>query len=136
MIARTHKRQRPARDADQLIEALLAAATRPLSAYDIHDFALASGEHIPIPRIYRVVARLIAEGRARRVETLNAYMAGAAGKDIIAICRHCASVTPVPIGDLAQQIRNILASKGFAVEYIIVEAQGRCQFCLGKATPN
>lgn len=133
MMSRAGPRHRPARDADHLIEALLDAAARPLSAYDIRDTALADGDRISIPRIYRVVARLMAKGRVRRVETLNAYMAGAAGKDIIAICRHCASVTPVPIGDIAQQIRDILASRGFTVEDIMVEAQGRCRFCLAKA---
>ncbi len=132
-----HKpRHRPAREADHLIEALLCGAARPLSAYDIHDLALVDGEHIPVPRIYRMLARLIAEGRVRRVETLNAYMAGAAGKDIIAICRYCAAVIPVPIGDLARQVGDILASHGFAVEDITLEAQGRCRFCREKGTPN
>lgn len=134
MIGRSMKRpNRAPRDAEQLIQSVLEAANRPLSAYDIRDAAADARERISIPQVYRVVTRLAALGRIRRVETLNAYMIGSSASDAVGICRTCATTISVPIGDLPQQIKDLMGLHGFAAEDIIVEVQGHCSSCLAQA---
>jgi len=122
---------RPAMDADRLVHAVLMASERPLSAYDIRDAAMEARQRLSIPLIYRAVARLMAKGRVRRVETLNAYMVRTSDCEAVAICRLCGATMAVPAGDLAQRIAALLAPTGFVAEQVVIEAQGRCSHCLG-----
>ncbi len=129
MIAGADRRRRQQRDADHLVETTLRAATGPLSTYEIRDRIVAGGDRISVPQVYRIVARLVAAARIRRVETLNGYIPGAGG-DALAICRHCSSVTRVPIGGLMQQLSAFIGAQGFEIDDIIIEARGRCARCL------
>jgi Fur family zinc uptake transcriptional regulator len=130
MTTAAGKRQRRTHESDHLVEAVLGAAKKPLSTYEIRDCIVAGGERISVPQIYRVVARLEAKQRIRRVETLNAYITGGAHEDAVAICKHCATATPMPIGDLMQQVSALIRARGFKIEDVIIEARGRCARCL------
>ena len=60
------------------IRDLLAAAQKPLSAYDVIDALREDGRLAP-PTVYRALQKLIDKGLAHRLETQNAYVA----------CRRC-----------------------------------------------
>ena len=53
---------------------LLAAAQKPLSAYDVID-ALSGEKRMAPPTVYRALQKLMDEGLAHRVELQNAYVA-------------------------------------------------------------
>lgn len=130
MIPRVHRSRRRIQDGDRLVEAALGAVGKPLSAYEIRDHLLAGGDRISIPQVYRIVARLLAKQRIRRVETLSGYILGGGRDDAILICMTCGSATPVPIGQLAEQLSLLMEERGFEIHDIIVEGRGRCHQCL------
>ncbi len=129
MVAGAERRRRQRHDADHLVEQTLRAAAGPLGTYEIRDRIVAGGNRISVPQVYRIVARLVAAARIRRVETLNAYIAGGGSHDALAVCRHCASATRVPIGDLARQLSASIGAQGFEIEDVVIEARGRCARC-------
>ncbi|HXI88261.1 MAG TPA: hypothetical protein VNH64_12435 [Parvularculaceae bacterium] len=107
---------------------MLKSATRPLKAYDILRETRPLGLKAPMS-IYRALDSLSRRKLARRIASLNAYVAARANrKDGAApaylICRRCgrARERDIDIMDLA----GMLKAGEFEIEDILVEAFGVC----------
>jgi Fur family transcriptional regulator, zinc uptake regulator len=114
----------------------LLASHRALTAYEILDKLAAAGLGSQPPVAYRALDFLVANGFAHRIERLGAFAACAhaghrhgAGFLVCRICRRVAeSPLPPPRGLSAEA-----AAAGFAIERVVVEAEGLCARCRGQA---
>lgn len=117
-----------------LVLQALKAADRPLSAYDLLDQLGPRGISSPVT-IYRALERLVAEGRAHRLETLSAYIPGAAAGDALgeptgfAICDGCGGVEPLLDADLPARLATEAAARRFTPHRVTVEVHGICDAC-------
>ena len=114
----------------------LAACARPLSAYQILDRLRPYGVTAP-PTVYRALERLIAEGRAHRLESCNAFVACAhpahAGRAAFAICDGCGSVTEFESGEAFAALDAWAAGQSFRALRASIEVSGLCAGCQGEA---
>jgi Fur family zinc uptake transcriptional regulator len=109
----------------------LVQAERPLTAYQVLDRLRGAGLSSP-PTVYRALDRLIADGRAHRLETLHAFVACArgdlCGRAAFAICRQCGRVDE--IADNGASALDVWADgQAFMVEKTTVEMLGICAWC-------
>jgi Fur family zinc uptake transcriptional regulator len=122
----------------QLVLSALAEGKRPLGAYQILDQLRPHGVTAP-PTVYRALERLIAEGKAHRVESLNAFIACAQaahrGWAAFAICRHCGAVDEFTCEDAATALGCWAAERRFDVDGTAIEMIGTCADC-GSPEPN
>ena len=92
-LRRTERRRVAVRgENDEMVFAALSKADRPLTAYELLGRLRTKGITAP-PTVYRSLDRLIKDGLAHRLETLNAFVACAnphhRTSAIFAICRTC-----------------------------------------------
>ena len=112
--------------------ALLAAAPRPMKAYDlIRDFGVSSGVAKP-PTVYRSLDLLMGLGLVHKVASLRAYVVCAADAPhtstnfLVCECCHAVEELADPgSGVVAQDA----ARSGYAVDHIALELRGRCLRC-------
>ena len=113
----------------------LAAATAPMSAYQILDRLRPQGVTAP-PTVYRALERLIAEGRAHRLESCNAFVACAhpahAGRAAFAICDGCGSVSEFEAGEAFAVLDGWAAAESFRTLRASIEVSGLCVGCQGE----
>jgi Fur family zinc uptake transcriptional regulator len=126
------------------IRDLLAAAQKPMSAYDVIDAMREHGRLAP-PTVYRALQKLIDEGLAHRLETQNAYVAcqhgdaahGArhdqgfdhAHRAGFMICRLCGKTQEFGDAEVGEVLARIAARENFAGERVAIEIQGLCADC-------
>ncbi len=115
----------------------LRSARSPMTAYQILDAVRPQGISAP-PTVYRALARLVDEGLAHRVESLNAYVAcvhAQHGEEvaIFAICRNCGSVDEIDDAATVSGVRHVAEGRGFKVEHMTVELRGLCAICADRA---
>jgi Fur family zinc uptake transcriptional regulator len=123
---------------------VVAQATKPLSAYDILDRLRLKGVRSP-PTVYRALKTLEARGLVHRIESMNAFVACAAGcghsvnakrrrgddhMSAFAICRSCGRVEELSAPALDSVLSK--AAKGFLqkTEKHSVEITGLCTKCI------
>ncbi|MCU0885007.1 MAG: transcriptional repressor [Beijerinckiaceae bacterium] len=115
---------------------LLSQAQRPLSAYDLLGKLRSEGVNAP-PTVYRALERLMREGLAHRIESLNAFIACNMPHHhdlaAFAICDHCGTVAEVRDTDVEARLGHVAARSGFHVTKATVELHGHCAACSGKA---
>lgn len=116
---------------DVKVLAVLTAAGRPLTAYQIIEAMLANRPRISPPTVYRALARLTRLGEVCRVETMNAWAAVVAQEGLLAICDECGSVRAVSAPDILAEIERELAAEGFHGTKPTLEIHGRCGSCEG-----
>lgn len=109
----------------------LVQSERPLTAYQLLDRLRGAGLSSP-PTLYRALERLIADGRAHRLETLHAFVACArgdlCGRAAFAICRQCGRVTELA-NDGTSALQYWANDQAFTVEKTAVEMLGICAWC-------
>lgn len=112
--------------------AMLDAVARPMTAYQLLDGLRGEGIVAP-PTVYRALNRLIAEGRAHRLESLNAFVAcsqpshsGCAG---FAICDGCGQVTEFAGEPVVHGLEAWAARHAFRMTRATIEVRGRCAGC-------
>lgn len=131
MPKKTTKR-RSAPDQDKLIVDALRDVGRPLSAYEIIDQLKDKGLSAP-PTVYRALNRLIEDGLAHRLESLNAFVACGhphhEGTAVFAICGDCGTVREFHEPAAVQRLKDAAADGGFAVKEMAIELRGRCNAC-------
>jgi Fur family zinc uptake transcriptional regulator len=135
--------------AHELVLQELIRAGRPISAYEVLDRVRPAGITTP-PTVYRALSRLINEGLAHRVESLNAFVScarsghGAAAEDphrdraAFAICEQCGSTEEFADGAAFAALDRWAAEHGFVIRRSMIEVTGRCAACrlvAGAATP-
>jgi Fur family zinc uptake transcriptional regulator len=125
-------KRRSAADQDKIIVEALRDAGRPVSAYELIEQVKGTGVTAP-PTVYRALQRLIDDGLAHRLESLNAFVAcnhpHHANKAVFAICDACGAVTEF---DSASAIKALQAwAKGaeFQVRSMTLELRGKCKAC-------
>lgn len=111
----------------------LREAGAPMTAYQVLDAVRDHGITAP-PTVYRALGRLVDEGLAHRVESINAYVACAHshhgdGAVIFAICDQCGMVEEIDDKDAIDRLREAAESDTFAVQRMSVEVHGECGQC-------
>jgi Fur family zinc uptake transcriptional regulator len=85
------------------------------------------------PTVYRSLDRLIKNGLAHRLETINAFVACArphhASSAIFAICRKCGTAAELSDGKLAPQVADWAKRIRFHADESILEIRGECANC-------
>lgn len=125
-------KRRPAPAQDKLIVEALRDAQRPVSAYELIDQLRDKGVTAP-PTVYRALNRLIADGLAHRLESLNAFVAckhpSHRGNVVFAICEECGSVTEFDEPAAVERLAAWAAKAKFAVREMTLELRGLCLAC-------
>jgi len=132
MTEKSAKKPPPA-EQDKLIVAVLRAAGRPVSAYEIIDRVRGDATLAP-QTVYRALDRLISAGVAHRLESLNAFVACShvthIGTAIFAICETCNAVREFDEPTAVKALQGWADKTGFTVRQLTLELRGRCKACL------
>jgi len=126
--------------AHRLVFDVLNKAERPISAYEVLDRVRPAGITAP-PTVYRALNRLIDEGLAHRLESLNAFVSctrcshdsshGEAHRDraAFAICESCGGAEEFAGDDAFAALHRWAGDHAFAVRRAVIELTGRCAAC-------
>ena len=111
----------------------LRSADGPLTAYQVLDAVRDQGITAP-PTVYRALNRLVEEGLAHRVESINAYVAcththHSDGAVLFAICDNCGTVEEIEDPEAVARLRRDTEGDGFTVSRVTVEIRGICGPC-------
>jgi len=138
-MVRKGAKRRPAPEQDRMIVEALRGVGRPVSAYELID-RLREKALLAPQTVYRSLDRLIADGQAHRLESLNAFVAcrrpSHEGAVVFAICDDCGTVTEF---DEPAAIDRLLAwarKAKFAVDQMTLEIRGRCRACTARSAPR
>lgn len=119
------------------LEALLESH-RAVTAYELLDRLRAAGRGAQPPVAYRALDFLVTHGFAHRIERLGAYIACTGEADghpaAFLICRACRAVAETALADPAPELDRTAAAAGFALERIVIEAEGLCARCRADAS--
>ncbi len=115
----------------------LRSADGPMTAYQVLDAVREHGITAP-PTVYRALNRLVEEGLAHRVESINAYVACSHSHHsdesaIFAICENCGMVEEIDDNKAISSLRRAAESDQFSVQHMSVEIRGLCGQCRDEA---
>lgn len=104
-----------------------------MTAYQVLDAVRDQGITAP-PTVYRALNRLVEEGLAHRVESINAYVACTHSHHsdaavVFAICENCGMVEEIEDSDAVAGLRGEAESDGFEVQRVTAEIRGLCAPC-------
>ena len=118
----------------------LAAAKRPLSAYDVRDLLLPEDAAITPASVYRCLDFLMEHGVVHRLETTRSFVACEHADHDHAvqflICRQCGTVVEAEDKKVAAATASLGQRLGFAVDHRTVELTGICATCQTDATAS
>lgn len=135
-MRKTTKRK-PAEIQDRLIATALRDAGRPVSAYELIDQLRGEASLAP-QTVYRALGRLIAEGQAHRLESLNAFVAcqHPDHRDtaaVFAICETCGTVREFDHEAAVALLKTWAENEKFEIRQMTLELRGRCTGCVSLA---
>lgn len=132
MITKKPSRRRSAADQDKIIVEALRGVGRPVSAYELIEQVRAKGVSAP-PTVYRALQRLIDDGLAHRLESLNAFVAcdhpHHAGRAVFAICDACGTVKEFDSAAAVKILQAWAGKNDFKIRSMTMEIRGRCADC-------
>lgn len=116
----------------------LATFERPASAYDIAEaVSRAEGRRIAANSVYRILDLFVSTNLARRVESVNAYVANAhptcRHDCIFLVCDTCGQATHIDDDALTGGVRDAAGRAGFAATRPVIEVHGTCAECAAGA---
>lgn len=123
-----------------VLDALLASH-RAMTAYELLDALAAAGMPSQPPVVYRALEFLVSNGFAHRIERLGAFAActcgpratgaatGAAHRAAFLICRDCRRVAETALSRPPHGLAAMAGAAGFAIERVVIEAEGLCARC-------
>jgi Fur family transcriptional regulator, zinc uptake regulator len=116
------------------VYAILADFEKPASAYDIAEaISRAEGRRIAANSVYRILDLFVAANLARKVESVNAYVANqhpdCIHDCIFLVCDNCGTTTHIDNDDLTSQVRSAATGTGFKVARPVIEVRGKCADC-------
>ncbi|CFX03657.1 Fur family transcriptional regulator [Candidatus Filomicrobium marinum] len=125
-------KRRPAAEQDKMLLEALREAPGPVSAYDIIE--MLRPEAVLAPQtVYRSLERLIDEGRAHRLESLNAYVSCSHPEHheatAFAICQNCRQVIEFDDAGVTAQLKSWARKNGFDISQMTLELRGTCAAC-------
>jgi len=132
--SKTKRRARKLQSAPnhELVIAALRRTEKPLTAYELLAQLRSRGISAP-PTVYRALDRLISEGRAHRLESLNAFVACAhphqGASAMFSICRDCGTAEEFSAGAIDATIADWAKKAGFQVDRAVLEIRGACSDC-------
>lgn len=114
---------------------ILQAAGAPMTAYEVLDAARRHHISAP-PTVYRALNKLIEQGSAHRLESINAYVAcidqhHRHDAAVFAICRDCGRVQELSEAGAFRRLKDAAGQSGFLVEDAVIELRGQCETCIG-----
>lgn len=125
-------KRRSAADQDKIVVTALREAGRPVSAYELMEELKGSGVTAP-PTVYRALQRLIDDGLAHRLESLNAFVAcnhpHHTTKAVFAICDSCGSVVEFDSAAAIKTLQAWAKTAEFQVRSMTLELRGTCKAC-------
>lgn len=126
-------KRRSAADQDKIVVEALRGVGRPVSAYELIEELRDKGVTAP-PTVYRALNRLIEDGLAHRLESLNAFVAcnhphHHVGKAVFAICDVCGGVNEFASDPAEKSLTQWAKKSGFMVRSMTLELRGRCKAC-------
>ena len=119
----------------RMVLEILLGERRAMGAYDILGRMVAGGRRFQPPVVYRALGFLVGQGLAHRIEWANAYVACAcpdragAHRPAFLVCRVCRGVTECDALSAGLRLGPEPGAVGFAVERLVVEAEGLCAGC-------
>lgn len=134
---RKGSKRRPAQEQDKLIFSALRESGRPVSAYEIID-QLRDQATLAPQTVYRALDRLIAQGSAHRLESLNAFVACCQsdhqheGTAVFAICDDCGTVSEFAEPRAVDALSAWAKRNKYAVRAMTLELRGRCAACTSR----
>ncbi len=99
-----------------------------MSAYQIAAAVPAGTVPILPQQVYRVLNRLVCEGRVRRIELTKRYARRWAG-DLALTCRNCGATSFVATPGLSNTLHRGAGATGFKVSRMVLECDGLCEPC-------
>lgn len=108
---------------ERLVLEALRAGAAPLKAYELLDALHDRGLRAPMT-IYRALGALAERGLAKKIASLNAFMAASGRQDVaFVICRRCGRAEERP---LPREAIDALRLPAGAVEHVYFEAYRDC----------
>jgi Fur family transcriptional regulator, zinc uptake regulator len=121
-----------------IVIAALKDAGRPLTAYQIldRDEVRENGLKAPLT-IYRALEKLIDQGMAHRIESLNAFVAcpheAHADPPAFMICNACKRTIEFSSKSVRRTVARQAAGRGFQIKNMHLEVTGVCERCQATA---
>lgn len=132
IMAKNPTKRRSAADQDKIIVEALRGVGRPMSAYELIEEVRGKGVSAP-PTVYRALQRLIEDGLAHRLESLNAFVAcdhpHHHGKAVFAICDSCGTVKEFDNPAAVKSLQAWASKNDFNIRSMTMELRGRCSDC-------
>ena len=119
---------------DALVLALLEESNHPLTAYQIAGRSDERGAPMTATQVYRVLDRLISDGKVQRIELLAAYLPVQSEPQGFIVCRCCQAVQTVSVTGLRSAAYRVCRAAGFAASRSIFEVSGVCADCARRET--
>jgi Fur family zinc uptake transcriptional regulator len=121
------------------VYALVAAAGKPIGAYDLQAALEPERGRVPPTTVYRALEFLVEHGFVHRIESRNAFVAcceiGKPHQSQFLICERCGDTLEIPGEELAEQLSSTPPAHGFEVHKQVVELSGLCSECKRKRAP-
>ena len=112
---------------------LVAAARKPVKAYDLLDQLREMHGNAAPPTVYRALDFLMEQGLIHRIESLNAFVGCDHPEDRhvsqFLICTNCNAAVEIDDRGIANAVKKSAAEAGFTVSRFTVELQGTCPAC-------
>jgi Fur family transcriptional regulator, zinc uptake regulator len=107
---------------------------KPASAYDIAEaVSKAEGRRVAANTVYRILDLFVAANVARRVESVNAYIANehpdCVHDCIFLVCDDCGQATHIDDDSLTRRVRDAALDSGFTAVRPVIEVRGKCADC-------
>lgn len=116
----------------ELVFAALQKGAKPLTAYELLARLRPYGISGP-PTVYRALDRLIEDGMAHRLESLNAFVACAGphhgATAIFSICHDCGTAEEITDLNLSRRIGDWARKRDFGLDRAVLELHGHCSDC-------
>jgi Fur family zinc uptake transcriptional regulator len=117
---------------------VLARFEKPASAYDIAEAVSQEvGRRVAANSVYRILDLFVAADLARRVESVNAYVAnthpGCLHDCIFLVCDKCGEARHLDADRVTSMVRQVAGERGFVARRPIVEVRGLCAECAAQA---
>lgn len=121
----------------QQVFALVAAAGRPVKAYELLDQLKTHHAGAAPPTVYRALDFLMEHGLIHKLESIAAYVCcphpGAAHATQFLICDVCDRTIELQDELLTARLKAAVTAQGFVPGSFVVEVNGRCARCASTA---
>ncbi|AFO89599.1 MULTISPECIES: Fur family transcriptional regulator [Phaeobacter] len=112
---------------------VLKACDKPMTAYQILEQLQTTEPNIAPPTVYRTLSALTDQGRAHRLESINAFVpcrcSHAESVPVLAICDDCGTVDEHDGSELLPKLTALTGQNDFHAVRHIVEIHGLCGAC-------